>query len=75
MMAGHILITYGLPRAPHIDNEQLSHEYRFETNYSQEDLAVQVNEQYQKLTDDQKSAYTEFLEMVDGERDHKNIFS
>lgn len=64
MMGGHILITYGLPRVPHIDNEQLCREYKFETNYNQEDLAVQANEQYHKLTGDQRSAYTEFLEMV-----------
>ncbi|XP_042208656.1 uncharacterized protein LOC121856919 [Homarus americanus] len=74
MMGGHVLTTYGLPRAPHVDNEQLCREYRRETNYNQEELAVQVDEQYQKLTEDQRSAYTAFLEMVNGEReDHKNI--
>ncbi|XP_042243436.1 uncharacterized protein LOC121880347 [Homarus americanus] len=74
MMGGHVLTTYGIPRAPHVDNEQLCREYRRETNYNQEELAVQVDEQYQKLTEDQRSAYTAFLEMVNSEReDHKNI--
>ncbi|XP_042242583.1 uncharacterized protein LOC121879863 [Homarus americanus] len=73
-MGGHVLTTYGLPRAPHVDNEQLCREYRRETNYNQEELAVQVDEQYQKLTEDQRSAYTAFLEMVNGEiEDHNNI--
>ena len=64
LMGGQPLEVYGLPKPQHGSEERLAKEYFREVDYNQEELAAQVHDLQNNLTEDQREVFIAFLNMV-----------
>ena len=69
-MGGQPLPVYGIPAPVRGAKDRLAREYHREVGYDQDELAIQVEELQNSLTNNQRQVYNTFIEMV--EQDNNN---
>ena len=72
-MGGQPLPVYVIPAPVRGAKDRLAREYHREVDYNQDELAIQVEELQNSLTNNQRQVSNTFIEMVEQDNNNNNI--